>query len=464
MATKKILIVDDDDGMREALRETVARMKVAEVHTAIDGTDGFEKASNTIYDLIISDMRMPRTTGLEMFDMLRTAGISTPICFLTAYGTVQSAVNALKNGAYDYIMKPCPPEVIEELVSRTFALNEAGLLSPRKETSELERKQVFKSAYMTHVFTMAKKIASSESTVLITGESGTGKEVLAHFIHDNSKRSKGPFVPVNCAAIPENLLESELFGYEKGAFTDAQKLKIGKFEAANGGTLLLDELGEIPLHLQPKLLRVLQEKEVERLGSTTKAIKIDTRIVATTNRDIQQMVREGKFREDLFYRLNVFPVELPPLRERMDDLPDLANFFINKYSTLNKKPIKPLAQGVMAELLKHDWPGNVRELEHTIERAVVLAEGGEIDARALFMHGITMKVYTTAHNGGAKSVNSYGTTSHVEDKTIEDMERELILNTLQKTNDNRTKAAELLGITVRTLRNKLNEYKKKGQI
>ncbi|MDR2869946.1 MAG: sigma-54 dependent transcriptional regulator [Deferribacteraceae bacterium] len=467
---RKILLVDDDDNMREALRETVQRMNIAEVDTAINGRDGYAKATSTLYDLIISDMRMPDIDGLTMFEMLKVTGIETPVCFITAYGTVNGAVEALKQGAYDYILKPFSPEVIEELIRRTFNLQSIGKIRPADR-----RGTIYKSAYMAHVFSLAREVARSEATVLITGESGTGKEVLARFIHESSLRGEGSFIAVNCAAIPDNLLESELFGYEKGAFTGANSRKLGKFELATDGTLLLDELGEIPLHLQPKLLRVLQEKEVERLGGE-KTQKINTRILATTNKNLKELVAKGEFREDLYYRLNVISMELPPLRDRKEDLPDLVSFFVEKYSDLNHKPLKTISDEAMQALVGYAWPGNVRELEHTIERAVVLSRTGSIEAHDLFLHGITVDGFqqrqallesadTTKQDSAdmtESGQDSDETLSIKAGSTIADMERELILSTLRKTAGNRTKAAEMLGITVRTLRNKLSEYREAG--
>jgi two-component system response regulator FlrC len=320
---------------------------------------------------------------------------------------------------------------------------------------------------MAHVFSVASQVAKSEATVLITGESGTGKEVLARFIHENSTHSSGPFVAVNCAAIPDNLLESELFGYEKGAFTGANNRKLGKFELAQGGTMLLDELGEIPLHLQPKLLRVLQEREVERLGGE-KPQKIDVRIVTTTNKNLKTLVENGSFREDLYYRLNVINIELPPLRERKEDLPDLVGFFVQKYSDINHKPVRTISQNALTARMDYDWPGNVRELEHTIERAVILAKGLELTAQDLFLHGITVKSFLESQKDilTAPANERYEklepSVSENATHTIAEMEKELILSTLKKVSGNRTKAAELLGITVRTLRNKLHEYKENG--
>jgi len=459
---KKILIVDDDDNMRTAVETTLRRMGI-DVTTAENGKEGLDYATNDHFDLIISDMRMPVMDGETMFKMLKSAGVTTKVCFITAYGTVDSAVKLIKEGAFDYILKPFAPEVIEELVNRAFAIED---LIPEVD----ENRTVFKSPYMSQIFSIAKDVAESEATVLITGESGTGKEVLARFIHENSKR-KGDFVAINCAAIPESLIESELFGYERGAFTGAINRKEGKFELANGGTLLLDEIGEIPINLQAKLLRVLQEKEIERLGGTKKQ-KVDVRIIATTNRNLREEVKNGNFREDLFYRLNVINIEIPPLRERKEDIEPLALFFIDKYCNLNKKPQKKLSREALDLLKSYDWPGNVRELEHTIERAVILSKDQYITPLNLFLHGISLNSYKEYINNKdnieiTEIVNSETTD---EDKpikisagmTIADMERELILNTLRETKGNRTKAAELLGITVRTLRNKLHEYREQG--
>ncbi len=465
LTSKKILIVDDDDNMREAMVETVRRMGVS-VDYAVDGQDGFEKASTRPYDLIISDMRMPVVDGMSMMGLLTNSGIKTPLCFVTAFGTVNNAVEALKLGAYDYILKPFAPEVIEELVRRVLELEDTAPASRRKKNTA-----IFRSAFMAQLFSLARDVAASEATVLITGESGTGKEVFARYIHENSNRKSGPFVAVNCAALPDNLIESELFGYEKGAFTGAVNRKPGKFELADGGTILLDELGEIPLHLQAKLLRVLQEKEIERLGGT-KPVRINVRILATTNRDLKKEVDAGNFREDLFYRLNVISIELPPLRERKDDIMELASFFTEKYCQINGKNLCRLGQDAENALLKYDWPGNVRELEHTIERAVVLCRDDVINEKNLFLHGITINQFLLDKDEiqAASSDDDSGQTEAEEQKhssqslsgTIADMERELILSTLKQTDGNRTRAAELLGITVRTLRNKLNEYREQG--
>jgi len=461
ISDKIILVVDDDDNMREAICETISRMGI-KVESATNGMEGFEKATTKLYDLIISDMRMPKVDGLAMFEMLKGSGIKTPICFVTAYGTVTGAVEALKIGAYDYILKPFPPEVIEELIRRTFELSVVKsklLTKPLLDNKGL----IYKSAYMAHLFLLTKDVAKSKATVLITGESGTGKEVLARYIHDNSNHSAGPFIAINCAAIPENLLESELFGFEKGAFTGADRSKSGKFELANNGTLLLDEIGEIPLNLQAKLLRVLQEKEIERLGSI-KSTKINSRILATTNRNLKTMVENGTFREDLYYRLNVISMELPPLRKRIEDIEDLSSYFIEKYSDINDKPVKKLSASALQVLMNYNFPGNVRELEHTIERAIVLCKGSKIESKDLFLHGITVEGFISSEEniGLDDDIVLGDSSSEKNSKTIADMERELIIKTLDENDGNRAKAAEVLGITARTLRNKLSEYKEQG--
>jgi len=457
---RNILIVDDDDNMQSALLETVKRLGF-DVDTASDGSEGFDMAMKKTYDLIISDIRMPKVDGLKMYEMLKSAGIHTPICFITAYGTVDNAIKALKEGAFDFIIKPFPLHVVEEMISRVFKIQEV-----KQSKKDGGVNLIFKSKFMEEVFNIAKDIAPTEATVLITGESGTGKEVVAKFIHENSKR-KGQFIAINCAAIPESLIESELFGYEKGAFTGAANKKPGKFELADGGTLLLDEIGEVPLNLQAKLLRVLQEKEIERLGSTAKQ-KINVRIIATTNRNLKVEVEKGNFREDLYYRLNVINIELPPLRKRKEDILAMTSFFIKKYCEINSKPLKELSQDTVNHLLNYDWPGNVRELEHTIERAVILSKEKYITPRDLFLHGITFNDSPTNEHiapSTPKEINLNKNPDNIKLEagvTISQMEQDLILKTLREVDGNRTRAAELLGITVRTLRNKLNEYREKG--
>jgi two-component system response regulator FlrC len=452
MSDNKILIVEDNDNMREALKMIVEKMKF-DVDTANDGKEGFDKATSNEYDLIISDMRMPNIDGLSFLKMLKVAGINTPLTFITAYGTIENAVEALKLGAVDYILKPFSAEAIEELINRALTLNN----KQKNNKVDNSKDVVFMSSFMANIYAFASDIAKTDITVLITGASGTGKDMLARFIHNNSNRNSGPFVAINCAAIPENLIESELFGFEKGAFTGADSSKIGKFELANKGTLLLDEIGEMPLHLQAKLLRVIEEREVERLG-TNKKVKLDLRIIATTNRDLQNEVRQGTFREDLFYRINGINIELPSLKGLKEDIIALSNFFLDKYSKLYSKRAKNLSSDAINALLNYDWPGNIRELKHTIERAVILSRNDEIIAKDLFLHGLTFS------NKEIKGYENEDNDNKIysSDKSIAEVERDLILNTLKKHRGNRTKTAEVLGITVRTLRNKLNEFKKEG--
>lgn len=455
MLSKKILIVEDNENMRDALKLIVTNMQLS-VDTAVDGKDGFDKAASNSYDLIISDMRMPNVDGLKFLKMLKVAGINTPLTFITAYGTINNAVEALKLGAFDYILKPFSAEAIEELIKRALMLNKDSYKNETKENKD----NIFMSSFMADIYAFAADIAKTDITVLITGSSGTGKDVLAQFIHKNSNRASGPFVAINCAAIPDNLMESELFGFEKGAFTGADSSKMGKFELANKGTLLLDEIGEMPLHLQAKLLRAIEEREVERLG-TNKKIKLDIHIIATTNKDLKEEVRAGKFREDLYYRLNGINIELPALRGRIDDILALANYFLEQYSKMYSKGEKKLSHEAVQAIIRYEWPGNIRELKHTMERAVILSRENEINVKDLFLHGLTFSTKSNSvfsSNGDEKPIND----KPIVDKSIADVEKELILNTLKKHNGNRTKTAEVLGITVRTLRNKLNEFKKEG--
>lgn len=523
---KKILVVDDDDNMREAVVEILRRLGI-EVDFCTDGLEGLKQAKKKPYDLIISDMRMPNLDGRSMFRELKAAGIETPLCFMTAFGTINNAVDCIKDGAYDYILKPFSLEVIEELVHRTFEFTSNKAQNGTDEESMSRKGVIFQSENMQSLFQLADEFAKSEATVLVTGESGTGKEVLSRYIHTASDRANGPFVAINCAALPENLIESELFGYEKGAFTGAMNAKPGKFEMADGGTILLDEIGEIPLHLQAKLLRVLQEKEVERIGAN-KVKKVSVRIIATTNRNLREMSEKGEFREDLFYRLNVISVELPPLRERKEDINALSSFFIEKYSKINKRPVKGIDESALDALYNYDFPGNIRELEHTIERAVVICKGELITPKDLFLHGITYTAIKRERTASANATNSLGnggghsshssasqpttnngsshTSSNISSnnlhsshnnssnaidpldepgnnanytqessqgrldvneiiksgKSLADVERELILQTSRENGGNKTKTAEILGITVRTIRNKLNEYRQDG--
>ncbi|MFN3395589.1 MAG: sigma-54-dependent transcriptional regulator [Thermodesulfovibrionales bacterium] len=425
---KRILIVDDDPQMRIALKEAINRLGY-DADTATDGRDALRRLNNTNYALIITDMKMPGMDGLSFLKEARKRW-NIPVLVITGFGTVENAVETMKEGATDYLMKPFSFDAIGKAIE--------SILSRIQH----EREIITEDPEMKKIIALARNIAGSEITVLITGESGTGKELLARYIHRASRRKEAPFIAVNCAAIPDNLLESELFGYEKGAFTGAVDKKAGKFELANGGTLLLDEIGEMPLILQAKLLRVLQEREVDRIGGK-KPIPIDVRIIATTNRDLKKECGEGRFREDLYYRLNVFPIRIPPLRERKRDISALAWHFIKKFSALSGKNIKGLSEEALEALMNRPWRGNVRELENVIQRATLISSGDLIKPEDLMFDDIN-----TPQNTGR----------------IREMEKDLILRTLEEVEGNKTRAAKILGVSVRTIRNKLNEYRMLGYL
>ncbi|MCQ2965568.1 MAG: sigma-54 dependent transcriptional regulator [Alphaproteobacteria bacterium] len=388
-------------------------------------------------DLIMVDVKLD---VFRLVENLKNARIPTPVVACGIANDAQAAVRAIKAGAKEYIPLPPDAEYIGAVLS-AFSSKKTPV--------------IFKDPKTERLLAMAKQIASSTASVLITGESGTGKEVFSKFIHANSKRADKPFVAINCAAIPENLLESELFGYEKGAFTGATARKIGKFEEANGGTLLLDEISEMDIRLQAKLLRVLQEHQVDRLGGKA-PVDVDVRILATSNRDMQQAVKDQKFRADLFFRLNVFNLKLPALRDRIADVVPLSNFFIEKYSEINELPVKPLSAEAINLLTAHNWPGNVRELENTIQRAVILSvHPDEIEAEAIMLTPPMDDDGNEIVAGDVEGVTMVG-------RTVADVEKDLIISTLKHTLGNRTHAAVMLGISIRTLRNKLRQYMDEG--
>jgi DNA-binding NtrC family response regulator len=435
---EEILVVDDEPQMLIAVNETLRRKGYA-VTAAASGVEALCRMKEKSFQLVITDMRMPEVSGIDLLRRVRTVTPHTPVILLTAYGTVENAVEAMKQGAFDYLLKPFSSDSLERVVKRALA-------SGSHPDDRVSHDIVTQDPEMSLVIESACRCAASSATVLIEAESGTGKELLARLIHSRSARRLNPFVAVNCAALPENLLESELFGFEKGAFTGASASKPGKFELAHRGTLLLDEIGEMASILQAKLLRVLQEKEVDRIGGKD-PVKIDVRIIATTNRDLQSLVREGEFREDLYYRLNVVPLAIPPLRRRQGDIPLLADFFCRRYGKEFGKEGFQCAPDAIAELMRHSWPGNVRELENVIQRALALSSGPLITALDL-----SLAVGTQANpQEGPVGALPVGT-------TMRDMERQLIQRTLDGTGGNRTKAAKMLGISLRTLRNKLNEF------
>ncbi|MBM4055529.1 MAG: sigma-54-dependent Fis family transcriptional regulator [Planctomycetes bacterium] len=453
MSVEKIMVVDDDALGREYLCETLKRGGY-EVIGVGNGQQAISRISKEDFDLIFLDMKMPGMDGMEALEKVKGISQETVVILMTAYGTIESAVEAMRKGAYDYIIKPFSPDQIELLISR---VNERQKLIAENKywrsasgTDEKSEPVYGKNSKMAQIYEQLKKIAQSKASVLIQGESGTGKELVARAIHYFSPRCDKPFIRVNCAALAESLLESELFGHERGAYTGAVAKRVGRFELANEGTLLLDEISEISPNIQAKLLRVLEEEEFERVGGE-KTIKIDVRIVATTNRDLTKEIQKGTFREDLFYRLNVVPIHLPPLRERREDIPLLIKSYLKKYSSENNSCVKSIAKDAMDYLCQYNWPGNVRELKNIIQRAVVMGSSEDLELSSFTSLLDTRKVEHRTIGNDSVSIKNNG-------QSIEDAEKELIFTTLEKTGGNKTKAAELLKITTRTLRNKLNKY------
>jgi len=438
---EELLVVDDEPQMLIAINETLRRSGYC-ITTAGSGMEALCRLKEKYYQLVITDMRMPEISGLDLLRKVKTVAPQTPVVLLTAYGTIQNAVDAMRHGAFDYLLKPFSVESLEAVVRRALG-------SAPAKGGRVMHDIVTQDAEFSRVIEQASQAASSTATVLIASESGTGKELLARMIHRRSPRSSGPFVAVNCAALPESLLESELFGFEKGAFTGANSSKPGKFELANHGTLLLDEVGEMAPILQAKLLRVLQEKEVDRIGGKD-PVKIDVRVIATTNRDLASLVRESKFREDLYYRLNVVCLAIPPLRQRTGDIPLLVDFFCKRYAREFGRDEIRCSPEALNRLLRHNWPGNVRELENTIQRAVALCCDCVIDPDNLLMIPASVDCEPSPVPEVAATF--------VPGTTVREMERQLIQKTLRETHGNRTQAAKLLGISLRTLRNKLNEF------
>ena len=442
---ERILIVDDDPSMRTALTETVRRLGYS-VQAAVDGSDAMERLVRFRPWLVLTDLRMPRLSGLDLIKEMRARAPQVTIVLMTAYGTIETAVEAMKLGASEYLLKPFSMDVLERMIVSLKAGREEGLQIGSSAQSTESRAMLTQDPGMVRLLSTIEGVAASQATVLIHGESGTGKELLARFIHTRSPRAHRPFIAVNCAALPEGLLESELFGHERGAFTGALIKKIGKFEMAHTGTLLLDEISEMNLPLQAKLLRVLQEREVDRIGGRD-PVPVNIRVIATTNRALYREVEGGRFREDLYYRLNVFPITVPPLRERVIDIPLLARHFATQSSLRNDLTMPTLSEGALAHLQRLPWKGNVRELENVMERAVLLAGGGPI----LPEHCPAEVSDETTKPALRPQQPANG--------SLWEMERELIFKTLARVNDNRTHAAKELGISIRTLRNKLREYR-----
>ncbi len=447
MTSTKVLVVDDEPATRSGLKRLLEQAGM-KVETAGDGAAALAIVSDDPVDVIITDLRMPGMDGIELLRQLRERGFTQPVIVATAYGDVSSAVGAMRAGADDFLTKPLDLDALmvtlERVVARHAIRVEAENL--RRQIRERDggglRGLVGSSTAMQKVYRLARQVAGARATVLITGDSGTGKGELARAIHELGGRAARPFVSVHCGALPETLLESELFGHERGAFTGADKKRIGRFEQASGGTLFLDEIGDITPAVQIKLLRVLQERMVERLGSN-ETVELDVRLIAATNHDLADEVQKGKFREDLFYRLNVVHVEMPPLRARGGDVLVLADHFLKKFTEENQRSITGFTDAARAKLLGHSWPGNVRELENAIERAVVLSSDDTLDAKDLPF--------------GDAPANSLGA-PRVPGATMAEIERHAILTTLESVGGSTTKAAKILDVSVRTIQYRLQDW------
>jgi two-component system response regulator HydG len=442
------LVVDDEQSHRIMLKAVLTR-EGYEVSEADDGISAVKAVESESFDLILMDIRMTDMDGIEAMGQIRKMSPAIPVIMMTAYASIRTAVEALKSGAYDYLTKPLDIDELKILVKKAlehYRLQEENVLLKERLADRFDFSKIIgKSRRMKEVFENLSLVAPSDATILIYGESGTGKELVANAIHQNSPRAQKPFIKVSCAALPETLLESELFGHERGAFTGALARKAGRFQLADGGTLFLDEVNVMSSTTQVKLLRVLQEREFEPLGST-KTIHVDIRLIAATNKELEAEVKEGKFREDLFYRLNVVPIHLPPLRERKEDIPLLAEHFLKLYQEKNKKSMKGFLPKTIDTLMRYDWQGNIRELENVIERAVLLCRS----------EYITPKDLPPPLQG--EGVGEQPIISIPPGMTLEQVEKEAIMQTLEETGGNRTQTAQILGISRKTLQNKLKEY------
>jgi len=446
MSDRQILLVDDEKGLRDILSK-ILRKEGYGVITACDGQQAIDKVKNYHPALTFLDLKMPGMDGIETLSKIRKFDDELIIIILTAYGTIESAVKATKLGAYDYITKPFQQEKIKILIQNALGI------SPLTEKvdylhSEVREKYEFKNIVGTSkkiqlIYDLIEKVAPTDITVLLRGESGTGKELLAQAIHLHSLRKANPFVAIDVASLPSTLVESELFGYEKGAFTGAEARKLGKFELAQRGTIFLDEIGNLTSDLQVKLLRVLEEREIERVGGKTKT-KLDIRLITATNTDLERAVKKGTFREDLYYRINVFPIDLPPLRERREDIPLLIEYFLKEFRKRYNKKVRDVSSKVMKIFLNYDWPGNVRELKNAIESASLLANG-IIQVKDLPLH-LQKAMMKEEENGGSLK------------KTAQQVEKEIIIGALEKNNWNKSKTAKLLKIDYKTLYNKIKQY------
>src|SRR6266496_1227249 len=456
MSQGKVLIVEDEENERSGLAELVSSWGY-EAQTAADGQEGYEKISTWSPSIVITDLKMPRMGGMELLERVAGDSQTMAVIVVTAQGTIDSAVQAMRIGAYDYVSKP-----IDTSRLRTILQNAAALLGTRTELEVTRRKLrdtgslgslVGPSKKMQEIFRLIELVAPSTASVLITGASGTGKELVARTIHELSPRKSKPFVAINCAAIPETLIESEIFGHEKGAFTGALERRTGCFELAEGGTLLLDEIGEMPIATQAKLLRVLEDRKLRRLGSKVETT-VDVRVLAATNKVPEEAVARGELRNDLYYRLNVFNIHMPPLREHREDIPDLVHGLLADMSAKHGRRVATVSEAVLNAFRNYTWPGNVRELRNTLERAVIVCEGAIVETKHL-PPGFGQAPLRPSLDDADSIRVGVGT-------TVGEAERLLIIKTLESTNNNKTRAAEILGISLKTLHNKLKEYGSSG--
>lgn len=452
MSPQRVLVVDDEARMRRVLEIMLQKMG-HETRTASNGREALALAQHESFDLVLTDLRMPEMDGVALLDALRAQSVEAPVILLTAYGTVESAVEAMKKGAYDYVLRPFDVEAVERIITRALTAERTRRENQflREEVEKGWGEFVGRSAAMQRVYELIQQVAPGDTSVLITGETGTGKELAARAIHRASPRKAALFVPINCAAIPDDIFESELFGHTRGAFTGAAHDRAGKFEMAHGGTIFLDEITEMPPPMQAKLLRVLQEREIERLGSNRR-IAVDVRVIVATNRNPQQAVHDGRLREDLYYRINVFTLEMPPLRDRAEDIPILIGHFLRMHGAKLGKCTPTVTDRAVRCLQEYAWPGNVRELENVLERAVVLSRGGLLDVPHLPRELVAPTPAKTAPG----TAEAFPTLSLPQ--AVENLEKELIGKALAQTADNKSKAARVLDISERALWYKVKKY------
>lgn len=445
MMRKKVLLVESNKSQISIMNSMFSQIGY-QLNITNDGLTALEQIMTQHFDLVIMELNVPQLNGIDLLKKIKENKAHLPVIFIAEGADVKDAVTAMKLGAHDFIIKPVTLKMIDIMMAQIFN----GRAPANSNRINGKYDIITDNPEMNRILKEARAVANSRASIFVQGESGTGKELFARYIHKHSNRSDKPFVAINCAALPETLLESELFGHEKGAFTGAINRRKGKFELANHGTILLDEISEMGYHLQSKLLRVLQEKEIDRVGGMD-PIPVDFRVIATTNQDIEEQIKENKFREDLYYRLNIIPFYLPSLRDRPDDIPALINCFIEKYNHIENRNVKELTEEAMQQLYQMPWKGNVRELENVIERAVLICRGDLIEKKDLIVGGRSKTM--------AESIQSVDTSG-----SLKEMEKKIIFNTLDQTNGNRSHAADMLGINVRTLRNKLKEYRSKMEM